>query len=114
MISGMHLTPLGDGSVLLEPADGLDPSDPDAYLVPVLTYLAERHARRLIYDLDGVAVVDRLYYRWLCELASVCRVAGVELIAVNLRPEAAYAMALELDHAPPFRFVRDVDRARDG
>ena len=39
MTEGIHLTPIGDGNVLLEPGEGLDPSNPDALVAPVLEFL---------------------------------------------------------------------------
>ena len=34
-IAGLHITHIGDDCVLLEPSEGLDPSDPDTYLLPL-------------------------------------------------------------------------------
>jgi len=42
MIRGMHLTFIGNGSVLLEPGNSLDPSDPDAYFEPLIAYMQNR------------------------------------------------------------------------
>ncbi len=109
---GMHLTPIGGGNVLLEPGEALDPSDPDAYLVALLTYLQQQRAARLIYDLKNVVVIDALYYAWLKRLHALCAVSGIELVAVNMRPAAAYALALVLDETPPFSCALNVNRAR--
>ncbi len=111
-IEGMHLTPLGGGDVLLEPGEGLDPGDPDAYTEPLLAWLQGQRARRLIYDIGNVALVDRLYYAWLLRLERLCRLADVELVVVNMRPVAAFALARTLDGPPPFSCALDVDRAR--
>lgn len=98
--------------MLLEPGEGLDPTDPDAYLVPLLRNLQQVGARRLIYDLGKLPVVDTVYYTWLKNLARSCRVVGVTLIGANLRPEAAFALSTRLAEDPPFPCARDVDRAR--
>lgn len=112
MIQGMHLTPIGSGIVLLEPGEGLDPSDPDAYLKDVVGYLQRQRASRLIYDLTNVPLIDRIYYDWLKMLSDICQVAGVQLVAVNMAPAAAFALAQLLDAPPPFVCALDVDRAR--
>jgi hypothetical protein len=109
MVDGMHLTPIGGGAVLLEPGEALDPGAPDRYAVP---YLQERGARRLIYDLSNVPVVDELYYAWLLQVHRLCRVAGIELVAANMHADVAFALSLQLHEPPPFACALDVDRAR--
>lgn len=113
MLQGMHLTPIGDGNVLLEPTDGLDPGEPDAYLVPLTGTLQQMRARRLLYDLKNVPVIDKLYYAWLENLASMCRISGIDMVLVNMRPATAYALALTMKDNPPFGCALDVDRARN-
>lgn len=109
---GMHLTEIGDGVVLLEPTEGLDPSDPDGYLTMLLEFFTARRPRRLIYDLRSVAVIDSVMYDWLKRVSGACAISDVEMVAVNIRPEAAFALARRLDGGPPFRCALDVDRAR--
>jgi len=111
MIKGMHLTPIGDGKVLLEPGEGLDPSDPDAYLVPLAEALQRLHAERLLYDLKNVALIDPLYYDWLLAVNGLCRISGVELVTINMRPATAYALATRLRESPPFTCALDVNGA---
>lgn len=108
----MHLTPLGDGAVLLEPTEGMDPSDPDGYVEALVGYLQERAAVRLIYDLGEVPVIDDLYYDWLTALSRACGVAGVAMVVANIQPPAAFALAQRLTADPPFECALDVDRAR--
>lgn len=112
MIQGMHLTPIGSGIVLLEPGEGLDPSDPDAYLEPLVGYLQRQRASRLIYDLTSVPLIDSVYYRWLKTVSDICRVTGVQLVVVNMAPPAAFALSRILDGPPPFLCALNVDRAR--
>ena len=111
-VEGMHLTPLGDGDVLIEPGEGFDPTDPDTYTEPLLRWLQEQRATRLIYDLGNVALLDRVYYAWLLRLSRLCRLGDVELVVVNMRPAAAFALARILEGPPPFLCALDVDRAR--
>jgi len=113
MLQGMHLTPIGDGIILLEPTDGLDPGEPDAYLVPLAGTLQQMRARRLLYDLKNVPVIDTLYYAWLTNLASICRISGIDMVLVNMRPATAYALALTMEDNPPFACALDVNRARN-
>lgn len=112
MIEGMHLTPIGDGNVLLEPGEGLDPSNPGALLAPILDYLQRQSARRLVYDLKNVRLIDEIYYAWLVRLDSICRIGNMELVAINMQPAAAYALSLALDRAPPFRCALDIQYLR--
>jgi anti-anti-sigma regulatory factor len=112
MSESMHLTPIGDGNVLLEPGQGLDPSNPDGIMEALLARLQASGALRLLYDLKKLAVVDKLYYDWLLQLHHGCQVCGIELVAVNIRPAAAFGLSLMLDASPPFRCALDVDAAR--
>ncbi|HKK14025.1 MAG TPA: hypothetical protein VKA14_05120, partial [Gammaproteobacteria bacterium] len=97
----MHLTPIGSGIVLLEPTDGLDPTDSEAYLQPLVGFLQRRRTSRLIYDLKNVPLVDNVYYQWLHALHRMCRITGIELVVANMAPAAAYALAQLLDGPPP-------------
>ena len=112
MVQGMHLTPIGGGNVLLEPGDGLDPTDPDAYLEPLAAYLQRYGAKRLIYDLTNVPVIDPLYYNWLKSVHAICSVCGMEMVVASMNPSAAYSLAHILDETPPFTCALNVDRAR--
>jgi len=112
MLLGMHLTPIGEGNVLLEPSEGLDPGDPDAYLEDLVRALQTLGARRLIYDLKSIPVIDRLYYDWLRRVHHVCQITGVELVAANMRPAAAFGLTTILEGDPPFVCALDVDSAR--
>jgi len=112
MAEGMHLTPIGDGNVLLEPGQGLDPGDPDGALEGLLERLQQAATRRLLYDLKNLPVVDDVYYQWLLRLDRACRMCSIELVAVNMQPAAAFGLSLALPAPPPFRCALDVDAAR--
>lgn len=112
MIEGMHLTPIGDGNVLLEPGEGLDPSQPETLLAPILEFLQRNEARRLVYDLKNVRLIDTMYYTWLTKLSATCRIANVEMVTVNMQPAAAYALSLALDKSPPFLCALDIHSLR--
>ena len=108
MIEGIHLTPIGDGNVLLEPGEGLDPSNPESLVAPVLEFLQRNEARRLVYDLKSVRLIDEVYYIWLTKLSDTCRIANVEMVTVNMQPAAAYALSLALNKAPHFTCALDI------
>jgi anti-anti-sigma regulatory factor len=112
MAEGIHLTPIGDGNVLLEPGEGLDPGNPEALLAPILEFLQRNEACRLVYDLKSVRLIDELYYSWLTKLSATCRIANVEMVTVNMQPAAAYALSLLLDKSPPFRCALDIHHLR--
>lgn len=112
MIEGIHLTPIGDGNVLLEPGEGLDPSNPGSLVAPVLEFLQHNEARRLVYDLKSVRLIDEVYYSWLVKLDATCRIANVEMVTVNMQPAAAYALSLTLRKSPPFTCALDIHHLR--
>ncbi|NOX09975.1 MAG: STAS domain-containing protein [Gammaproteobacteria bacterium] len=112
MINGMHLTPIGDSNVLLEPGEGLDPSNTDDYMDMVARFMQQHRIRRLIYDLGNVRMIDQVYYAWLVKLHSLCKVSSVEMVAVNITPAAAFSLSMIIDGRPPFACKLDVDRAR--
>lgn len=111
-MEGLHLTPIGEGNVLLEPGEGLDPAEPDALIAPILELLQRHEAARLVYDLKNVRLVDSIYYAWLTKLNGACRIANVELVTVNMQPAVAYALALALERSPPFRCALDIHHLR--
>lgn len=112
MIQGMHLTAIGACKTLLEPGAGLDPSDPDRYMEPLLDYLQQNNTQRLLYDLGDVHIIDVVYYDWLLQLYAICHISGVELVTINIRPPAAFALSLILDTNPPFTCALDVSQTR--
>ena len=112
MIEGIHLTPIGDGNVLLEPGEGLDPGNPESMVAPVLEFLQRNEARRLLYDLKSVRLIDEVYYSWLVKLDAPCRIANVEMVTVNMQPAAAYALSLTLRKSPPFTCALDIHHLR--
>jgi len=114
MVNGMHLTPIGERNVLLEPSEGLDPTDPDAYLVGMVDALQQLRTKRLIYDLKSIPLIDSVYYDWLLAVSGMCQISGIEMVVVNIRPAAAYTLALHLKETPPFGCALDVDGAREG
>jgi rsbT antagonist protein RsbS len=107
MAEGIHLTPIGDGNVLLEPGEGR-PSDPGALVAPVLDFLQNNEGRGLVYGpearlIDGcTGLVNH----------ATCRIANVEMVTVNMQPAAAYALSLTLNQSPPFTCALDIHNLR--
>lgn len=100
--------------MLLEPSDALDPSEPDEYVIELMSIMQKEEAQTLMYDLKHIPLIDRVYYGWLVRLHDLCCLANVELIVVNIRPTAAFALAMGLSQSPPFKCALDVDSARQG
>ena len=112
LFRSIHLTPIGDGNVLLEPGEGLDPGNPESLIAPVLDFLQRNDARRLVYDLKNVRLIDEVYYAWLTKLSATCRIGNVEMVTVNMQPAAAYALSLALNDTPPFTCALDIHSLR--
>ena len=111
-IAGLRITPIGDDCVLLEPNEGLDPCDPDTYLLPLLTDLQKNNARYLIYDMKKVAIVNSAYLNWLSIMSRMLGISGIQMIVVSLRPHTVFALSRHLAGKPPFLCALDVDSAR--
>jgi rsbT antagonist protein RsbS len=43
----------------------------------------------------------------------MCRISGIDMVLVNMRPATAYALALTMKDNPPFGCALDVNRARN-
>ena len=114
-MKGIHLTPIGDGYVLLEPKDSLNPQDPDIYLQEIVEQLHTYNANALFYDLKKIPLIDAIYYEWLRTLSRLCKLSNVELVVVNTQPTAAYGLAVQLGKDKVnFKAALDVERARKG
>ena len=111
-IAGLHITHIGDDCVLLEPGEGLDPSDPDTYLLPLLADLQKSGAHYLIYDMKKVAIVNPAYLNWLTIMSRILGISGIQMIVVSLRPHTVFALSRSLVGKPPFLCALDVDSAR--
>lgn len=109
---GMHLTAIGEGSILLEPGAGLDPNNIDLYLEPLMSFLQQQKARKLIYDLKNVPLIDTIYYNWLVYIHRLCSISGMGFIVANMQPTAAFALSTTIKETPPFICALDVESAR--
>lgn len=111
-IAGLHITHIGDDCILLEPSEGLDPTDPDTYLLPLLADLQKNNARYLIYDMKKVAIANPAYLGWLTIASRTLGVCGIQMIVVSLRPHTVFALSGSMVGEPAFLCALDVDSAR--
>jgi rsbT antagonist protein RsbS len=107
-IQGLHLTQIGSGDFLLEPARSLNIQDQGELIVGVVARLMQARATRLYYDLSSVQLIDPLYYSWLDALARAALTANVRMVCVNMQPAAAFALAGFLGQMPVFSTALDI------
>lgn len=108
----LHVTPIGRDELLLEPGEALDPGAADHYLDFILDRIQRADARCLYYDLQSLPLIDPVYYAWLTRLAKACHVIGVRMVAVHMRPTAAFGLSSFLQGNPPFETALDVNLGR--
>lgn len=108
-MGSFHLTLLGGGEALFEPL-AIDPQHPEPLIDEVLLRLRAAQVRHLYYDLGDIALIDKVYYQWLNQLARACRAMAVELICINMQPVAAFALAGILEQRPAFSTALGVKR----
>ena len=114
MLQGMHITPIGNRKILLEPGDSLDPDSPDDYVVELMNTLHTESTDTLIYDLKKVPLIDEVYYAWLVRLNKLCGLSNINMVIVNIRTTAAFSLATSMKEPPPFKCSLDVESARQG
>lgn len=101
-IAGVHLTRIGKGNFLLEPLRSMNIRDQDALVREVVMHVQQGQGVRLYYDLDGMPVIDPVYYGWLDKLARTCQTVNVKMICINMRPTAAFTLSKFLARKPAF------------
>lgn len=97
-----HLTQVRAGAWLLEPSEGLSPTDGGAHIEALGEVLLRARARLLYYDVKDVVIIDVVYLGWLSRLHKACALLGVDLVVLHMRPEAAYALSRGVIRLPPF------------
>lgn len=102
MVPGLHLTRIGNGDFLLEPAPSLNIGDKGELIVGIVTHLMQAKVSCLYYDLSDVPLIDPHYYYWLDELARAARTTNVKMVCINMQPAAAFALAGFLRKTPVF------------
>ena len=101
-IPGVHLTRIGKGSFLLEPLRSLNIQDQDVLTREIVALVQQEQGLRLYYDLDGVPVIDRVYYGWLDKLARTCQALNIKMICINMQPTAAFTLSKLITNKPIF------------
>lgn len=106
--AGYHLTPIGGGDFLLEPARSLDIGDHDALVEGILTRLQNARSTRLFYDLAELQIIEPRYYDWLNTLARGCQAINVRMVCIHMQPTAAFTLSQFMTASPDFETARDV------
>jgi len=101
-IPGLHLTQIGSGDFLLEPASSLNIREHDSLIESITAHLLQAHPARLYYDLSGLPLIDPLYYSWLDALARATKIVNVKMICINMQPTAAFSMSKFIRKMPVF------------
>lgn len=101
-IPGLHLTQIGSGDFLLEPAKSLNTRDHDRLIESITARLLQARTSRLFYDLSELPLIDPLYYSWLDALARAAQTVNVKMICINMQPTAAFALSKFIDKMPVF------------
>lgn len=109
-ISGVHLTPIGEGDFLLEPTQGLDIASSDDLIEKILTQVQLSKGQRLYYDLSSLALIDPVYYQWMRRLARACQAVNIQMVWIHMQPNAAFGLSQFLHETPPFICALDVER----
>lgn len=108
-ISALHLTPIGNGAMLLEPSLGLDVADCGSMLEDIVRRLQRSGSTRLYYDLEQLAIIEPLYYNWLNRLARACHTINVKMTCIHMQPTAAFALSRYMEQPPEFETGMEVD-----
>lgn len=109
-ISGVHLTPIGEGDFLLEPTQGLDIANSDDLIEKILAQVQLSKGRRLYYDLSSLALIEPVYYQWMRTLARACQTVNIKMVCIHMQPTAAFGLSQFLHETPPFICALDVER----
>lgn len=104
----LHLTKIGSGDFLLEPAKSLNIREQSIHIEHITDRLLQARASRLFYDLSGIALIDPLYYSWLDALARATQIVNVKMICINMQPTAAFALSKFLHKKPIFETAMNI------
>lgn len=109
-IAGVHLTPIGEGDFLLEPAQGLDIANSDHLIEEILAKVQLGKGQRLYYDLSELGLIDPVYYEWMRMLARACQTVNIKMVCIHMQPTAAFGLSQFLQEIPPFVCALDVEQ----
>jgi rsbT antagonist protein RsbS len=101
-IPGVHLTRIGKGNFLLEPLRSMNIQDQNILRREIVAEIQLGQGERLYYDLEGLPVIDQVYYDWLDKLARTCLAMNIKMICINMQPTAAFTLSKFLTGKPVF------------
>jgi len=101
-ISGIHLTRIGKGNFLLEPRRSMNIQDQNMLMREIVATVQSAQGERLYYDLDGMPIIDEVYYDWLDKLARTCGAVNIKMVCINMQPTAAFTLSKFLTTKPVF------------
>ena len=107
-IPGIHLTQIGSGDFLLEPANSLNIGEPETLIENIAGQLLRARASHLYYDLSERALIDPVYYNWLSTLARALLAINVKMVCIHMQPTAAFALAQFMQEPPLFATALDI------
>ena len=107
-IPGVHLTRIGKGNFLLEPLRSMNIQDQGTLMRDIVAQVQQEQGLRLYYDLNGVPVIDPVYYGWLDKLARTCQALNIKMICINMQPTAAFTLSKFLAVKPVFETALSV------
>lgn len=98
----MHLTRIGKSNFLLEPLRSMNIQDQDVLMRDIAAHVQQEQGQRLYYDLNGVPVIDQIYYSWLDKLSRTCQALNIKMICINMQPTAAFTLSKLITTKPIF------------
>ena len=101
-IAGIHLTRIGNGNFLLEPRRSMNIQDQHMLMQEIVARIQAERGERLYYDLDGIPIIDPVYYDWLDKLARTCKAMNINMVCINMQPTAAFTLSKFLTTKPIF------------
>lgn len=87
---------------MLEPLRSLNIQDCGQLLQDIVSLLQQGRGDRLYYDLNGLPVIDPVYYDWLDKLARICLTVNIKMICINMQPTAAFTLSKFISGKPLF------------
>ncbi|TNC99586.1 MAG: hypothetical protein FD121_82 [Gallionellaceae bacterium] len=101
-IPGLHLTRIGKGNYLLEPLRSMNIRDKGLLMQEIVSHVQQGQGTHLYYDLNGLPIIDQVYYDWLDKLARTCLAVNIKMICINMQPTAAFTLSSFLTRKPVF------------
>ena len=111
-LTGLHLTQIGSGDFLLEPARSLNIRDQGKLIEILVARMQHGSATRMYYDLSEQAIIDPIYYAWLNKLARALLTINVKMVCIHMQPTAAFALVKFTREIPIFDTAINIEGRR--